>query len=371
MSIKVPLMNLKAQYLSLKEDLDYAVNNTIENAAFIGGPAVTNFENEFAEYLGGGEVISCGNGTDSLEMILSALDIGKGDEVIVPAMTWISTGEVVVTRGAKLVFADVEASTGCLNLQDVQQKITENTKIIIAVHLYGHVTDMPRLMEIAGAHKIKVIEDCAQAHGSSISDCKMGTWGVAGSFSFFPSKNLGCFGDGGAVFTKDKDLATKIRLIARHGQETKHVHLINGRNSRLDSLQARVLSVKLPHLEKWIDQKNKHARFYLNELAGIPELKLPVPTKYEARISWHLFVVRTSKRDELMKFLESNGVETNIHYPTALPFQPCYADWKHESDDFPGAFEIQKETLSIPIFAELKQEELDYVVDRIKSFFRQ
>lgn len=369
MSITVPLTNLKAQYLQLKEELDHAVNDVIQKTSFVGGTALSDFEEEFADYLGGGEVIGCGNGTDSLEIILTALEVGMGDEVIVPAMTWISTGEAVATRGAIPVFADVDADTGCLNLEDVNRKITSKTKVIIAVHLYGHTVNMPELMQIASDRDIYVMEDCAQAHGSSIAGRKVGTWGIAGSFSFFPSKNLGCFGDGGAVFTKSEALAEKIRLISRHGQKTKHVHLINGRNSRLDTLQARVLSVKLPHLEKWIDQKNQHADYYLQELAGIPDLKLPVPTREKARISWHLFVVRTSQRDELMSYLESKNIGTNIHYPTALPFQPCYKEMDHQLDQFPGAFELQNETLSIPMFAELEQEQLEYVVKHIKVFF--
>ncbi|BAO55404.1 DegT/DnrJ/EryC1/StrS family aminotransferase [Nonlabens marinus] len=371
MNRNIPLMDLKVQYESLKKGIDKVIEETLINAAFIGGSAVQNFEKEFADYLGSGIVTSCGNGTDSLEIIMTALEIGAGDEVIVPAMTWISTSEAIVTCGAKPIFADVLLNNSCLDVADVERKITSNTKAVIAVHLHGNMVDMPALMNLCNKHNIKVIEDCAQAHGSSLEGKKVGTWGIAGSFSFFPSKNLGCYGDGGAIYTENKKLSQKIRLIARHGQSSKNEHLINGRNSRLDSLQARILSIKLPHLEKWIDQKNNHAKYYCHSLKDVNELKLPPLSGNEIRLSWHLFVIRLKERDALRNHLKAHHIETGIHYPTALPFQPCYKYLNHTSKDFPIAAKLQDEVLSIPMYAELEKFQLDKIVNCIKLFYTQ
>jgi len=371
MNTTIALMDLQVQYQLLKKEIDFVIDDTLTNAAFIGGEAVRNFEFEFAEYLGSDEFVACGNGTDSLEIIMTAMGIGAGDEVIVPAMTWISTSEAVVTCGAQPVFADVRLDNVCLDLADVERKITTKTRAIIAVHLYGNTVDMPELMRIANNHGIKVIEDCAQAHGSTIEGKKVGTWGTAGSFSFFPSKNLGCYGDGGGICTDNKELSQKIQLIARHGQKNKHEHLINGRNSRLDSLQARVLSVKLPYLEKWIAQKNGHANYYIEGLKEIKELVLPPIANNEVRLSWHLFVIQLKDRDGLKHHLNKHEIETGIHYPTALPFQPCYKNYDYTNDDFPVAARLQNEILSIPMYAELQTFQLEKVVNCIKLFFEQ
>lgn len=256
----IPLIDLSAQYQHIKSDIDAAIERTLAQTSFIGGDSVAEFEQAFAKYLGAANVVSCGNGTDALEIILRVFNIGPGDEVLVPAMSWISTSEVIATAGATPVFVDVDPITYTINPTDLEHKVGERTKAVIPVHLYGHPADMPTVMKIAEQHNLYVIEDCAQAHGASISHQKVGTWGHAAGFSFFPSKNLGCYGDGGAMVFQDAEHAELARTIARHGQQTRHHHMLHGRNSRLDGLQAAVLLVKLPYLDQWLEAKRRIAR---------------------------------------------------------------------------------------------------------------
>ncbi len=370
MNQHIQLIDLQKQYGVIQDEIDPALSEMLRDASFIGGPAVDRFENDFSSYIGGGEVISCGNGTDSMEILLTSMGVGPGDEVIIPAMTWISTSEVVATRGAKPVFVDVRDDDACLDVDLVERAITKNTKAIIPVHLYGNCVDMAGLNTLSRKHNLNIIEDCAQAHGSSINGRKMGDWGDAGSYSFFPSKNLGCYGDGGAIYTSNNELAQECRLIARHGQRSKNTHLVNGRNSRLDAIQAKVLSIKLAHLDNWIRAKNKHADYYMQELSNIPGLKLPRADRDGERRSWHLFTIRTDRRDDLQEFLQAKGISTGIHYPVAPPLQACYKEFNHTPSDFPVAVNIQNETLSIPMYAELEENELAHIVKSIKAFFK-
>lgn len=371
MSNEIPMIDLYAQYQSIKKEIDRAITQTLEETSFIGGQPVKQFEQEFADFLGEGQVIPCGNGTDSMEMILKALDIKEGDEVIVPAHTWISTSEVVVSAGATPIFADVDFDTCCIDIADVERKITPNTKAVIAVHLYGHPADLPALERLAKKHDFHIIEDCAQAHGSMIDGKQVGMMGIAGSFSFYPGKNLGCYGDGGAVSSKDEDIALYVRQMANHGQLTKHEHTINGRNSRLDSLQARILSAKLPHLEEWIKLKNDHADYYSEGLKDVTEINLPKRIGDNVYHSWHLYVIKLKDRDGLKKHLEEQHIFCGIHYPKALPFQPCYSHYGLRPKDFPIAAQLQDEVLSLPMYAELKKEQLDRVIKNIKNYFAQ
>ena len=365
--MNISLVDLRAQYRGIQGEIDAAMAEVVQNAAFIGGAAVRQFEEAFAEYLGAERVVSCGNGTDSLEIILRVLGVQAGDEVLVPAMSWISTSEVVATMGAVPVFVDVDRDTYTIDSTQIESKITERTRAIIPVHLYGHPADMPTIMAIAEKHRLSVIEDCAQAHGATIQGKKVGTWGHAASFSFFPSKNLGCYGDGGAMAFPQADLAEQAHMIAHHGQQQRHHHRLHGRNSRLDALQAAILSVKLRHLLHWTELRIQHAQRYQELLESQANLVLPI-TRPEMQHVFHLYVVRTEQRDALQQHLEQQGVQSIVHYPVSLPFQACYAEQKNTPEDFPVAYQFQQEVLSLPLYPELTEAEMQTVVRHVKSF---
>ena len=313
-------------------------------------------------------MVSCGNGTDALEIILRVLGVGPGDEVLVPAMSWISTSEVVVTAGATPVFVDVDPRTYTISTEDLRRKINERSRAVIPVHLYGQPADMPTILEIAEAHSLWVIEDCAQAHGATINGQKVGTWGHAAGFSFFPSKNLGCYGDGGGMVFRDAAHAEQARVIAHHGQQTRHHHVLHGRNSRLDGLQAAVLSAKLPYLDQWLSEKQRAARQYAQQLSVIEDIICPTEPSDDQH-GWHLYVIRTPQRDRLQAVLRECGVQTGVHYPTALPFQACYAHLQHTTDDFPVTASYQPSILSLPLFAELTEAQVTRVTETIVDFF--
>ncbi len=366
--MSIPLIDLKAQYNRLQPEIDAAIEQTITNTAFIGGESVAQFEQEFGSYLGASQVVSCGNGTDALEIILRTLNIGVGDEVLVPTMSWVATSEVVVTAGATPVFVDVSLDTYTINPQEIVSKITERTKAIMPVHLYGHPADMPAIMEIAQKNNLLVIEDCAQAHGATINGRKAGTWGDAAGFSFFPSKNLGCYGDGGAMVFQKEEHAEQARIIARHGQRTRHDHVLHGRNSRLDGLQAAILLAKLPYLDQWLHEKQRAARQYTEQLAKITSIDCP-SEQSGYRHGWHLYVIRTSRRDQLQQKLQEQEIQTGIHYPTALPFLPCYQNLGHQPNDFPVTSQYQPEILSLPMYAELTNSQIEFITQTIADSF--
>lgn len=364
--MKIPFVDLYAQYQSIKKEIDAAIEQTIVNSSYIGGAAVKNFEQSFASYVGVKHVVACGNGTDSMEIILKAWGVGEGDEVIVPAHSWISTSEAVGNVGAIPVFVDVEADYFTINVSLIEQAITSRTKAIIPVHLYGHPADMPAIMDIAQKHGLKVMEDCAQAHGATIHGKKVGTFGDAASYSFYPGKNLGAYGDAGCMTTDDDTLAETIRMIANHGQKGKHNHLIEGRNSRLDGLQAAILSAKLPHLEEWTEARISNAAMYTKLLMG-STVKTPLVKEGYKHVH-HLYVIKTNNREELVRLLKENDIETAVHYPVALPFLPCYADRHFQPSDFPAAFANQSQILSIPLFAELTMEQIERIASLVHSF---
>jgi dTDP-4-amino-4,6-dideoxygalactose transaminase len=362
----IPFVDLHRQYVSIKTEIDKAITEVIRDTAFIGGKRITEFENEFAKWLGVKHCIGCANGTDSIEILLQAMEIGVGDEVIVPAISWISTSEAVSAVGATPIFVDIDEETYTIDVIKIEEKISSKTKAIIPVHLYGHPADMPKIMEIAEKYNLKVLEDCAQAHGAKIEGQRVGTFGHAASFSFYPGKNLGAYGDAGGMTTNDDQIAQIARRIANHGQEGKHNHLMEGRNSRLDGLQAAILTVKLPHLNSWVDLRNRVAQIYLN---GLDSDKFSLPNvKSGLDHAWHLFVFRTEDRKNLMRYLKENGVETAIHYPTALPFLPCYENRNFSPMDFPVAYEFQHKILSIPMFPELEDSEIEWVIKLLNEF---
>ena len=363
--MKIPFADLYAQYLSIKKDIDGAIETTIRNSAYIGGQAIKDFEAAFAAYLGIDHVIACGNGTDSIEILLKTYGIKEGDEVIVPAISWISTSEAVSSIGATPVFVDIEKDYFTMDISLLEKAITGKTKAIIPVHLYGQPADMPAIMKIAGAHNLVVIEDCAQAHGAKIAGRTVGTIGHASSFSFYPGKNLGAYGDAGCMATNDPAIAEKARMISQHGQKGKHNHLMEGRNSRLDGLQAAILLAKLPYLEQWTEARIANTRKY-DTLLRNTGVVIP-PTRANARHVFHLYVIRAGDRDRLQKDLTGAGIETAIHYPTALPFLPCYQHRNFAPDDFPVSLSCQSSILSLPLFPELQDSAIEYVCAAIKK----
>lgn len=364
--MKVPFVDLYAQYQRYQTEIDNAMADVIRNASFIGGPHVAAFEKNFGAYVGNTHAIACANGTDSLEILLEIFGIGPGDEVIVPASSWISTSESIGTKGATPVFVDIDEFY-TIDVRQIESKITDRTRCIIPVHLYGCAANMPEIMRIAEQHELFVIEDCAQAHGAAFNGKRIATFGDAASFSFYPGKNLGAYGDAGAITTNNEEIATTSRMIANHGQLKKHHHLIEGRNSRLDGIHAAVLNVKLQYVEQWTAERRANADLYRKYLAGAP---VEVPGEPEGgRHVYHLFVIQADRRDELAAFLAEKGIATAIHYPTPLPFIPCYAGLGHREEEFPVAYQASKRILSLPMYAELSEEQIKFVAQSIKEFY--
>ncbi|MEL6673304.1 MAG: DegT/DnrJ/EryC1/StrS family aminotransferase [Bacteroidota bacterium] len=360
---KIPFVDLTAQYQSIKSEIDEAIAEVIAETAFISGKYARQFEADFAAYLGTSHVIACANGTDSLEILLQAMGVSQGDEVIVPAMTWISTSEAVSSVGATPVFVDVDPQTYTLNPDLLEAAITEKTRVIIPVHLYGHPADMPRIMEIARRHDLKVLEDCAQAHGASIDGKLVGSWGDAASWSFYPGKNLGAYGDAGAMSTASEELAIMARSIANHGQPgKKHHHVREGRNSRMDGLQAAILSVKLKHLPRWTEQRIHWAQRYSEQLAGLP-VDLPSVGQGIKHV-FHVYALHSSQRGDMQAHLSSRNIAHSVHYPTPLPAMPPYQHLP--TQPFPVAQKISDQSLSLPLYPEMTEEMIQYVCEQIR-----
>ena len=368
--MNVPFVDLKAQYVNIKDEIDSAIHQVIDSTAFIGGFFVNRFRQEFADYIGVKHCIPCGNGTDALMLTLMAMGIGHGDEVIVPANSFIATSEAVTAAGADVVFCDVDDKTNNIDTKVLEKKITPNTKAIIAVHLYGNPADMKAIMEIAQKHQLKVIEDAAQAHGALYDGKKIGTLADAACFSFYPGKNLGAYGDGGAVVTNNDELAKKIKMLANHGRIEKYNHEFEGFNSRLDGLQAAVLSVKLKHLNDWTESRRRIAKLYSDNLSGIGDMMVPFEDQANYAV-YHLYVIKTAHRDALKTFLENKGIKCGIHYPIGLPFLKAYQHLNHNYEDFPVTAKNQKEVLSLPMFPELTDGQVEYVINSIKEYFNQ
>jgi dTDP-4-amino-4,6-dideoxygalactose transaminase len=361
--MKIPFVDLKAQYRSLQPEMNEAMMQVIENSAFISGDYASKFEHAFSSYLGMQFTVACANGTDSLEILLKAMGIGIGDEVLVPAISWISTAEAVSTVGGTPVFVDVDDDL-LIDINLIEQHITPRTKAIIPVHLYGNPVDMPHIMEIANKYGLKVLEDCAQSHAAAIHGKKAGTFGNASSFSFYPGKNLGAYGDAGGMVTNDAEIARIARAIANHGQEGKHNHLIEGRNSRMDGIQAAVLSTKLPHLENWTNMRIQNAHNY-NQLLSDRVVKPRERVGFKH--VYHLYVIQHENRDELSRILKEKGIDTAIHYPIPMPFMPCYSRFNHTESEFPKASKLSKQIISIPMYAELNQEQIAYVAEHVNA----
>ena len=364
----IKFLDLYRQYISIQPEIDKAIRSTIEQSTYIGGVAVRDFEAVFAEYQQAEYCVGVANGTDALEIAIEALALPAGSEIIVPANSFIASSEAVTRCGHRVVFADIDAVSFTLDLEDVARRISPNTKAIIAVHLYGHPCDMDGLRELAKSNNMKLIEDCAQAHGAEYKCRRIGALGDIGTFSFYPGKNLGAYGDAGAIVTNDPDLATRCRMIANHGRIDKYNHLMEGRNSRLDGLQAAILGVKLKHLDHWIDKRNVIAQRYLSGLHDVVGIALPKISP-EVRHAFHLYVIKIAKRDELKKYLAERGIETGIHYPIALPKLKAY-DYLHQSEEPMVANGMDGQLLSLPMGEHLRDAEVETVIGNVRSFFK-
>ncbi len=365
--LKVPFNNLHAQYLSIKDEVDEAISRVINDSSFIRGENVDRFEQEFSKIFNVNNCISCANGTDAIYIALKALKVKPGDEVIVPANSWISTSETVSQAGAKIIFCDIDKDTFTIDPDLIDSKITSKTVGIIPVHLYGHPAEMDKIMKLANKNKLWVIEDCAQAHLAKYDNQFVGLFGDFATFSFYPGKNLGAMGDAGAVVTNDNQLARNARLYANHGSLKKHHHEIEGINSRMDGLQAAVLRIKLRHIKDWTIKRQKIANTYSEKLNNI-KMQIPLVAINREHV-WHLYVIKTKKREKLMSYLNNLGIQTGIHYPTPLPFLQAYSKFGHKFEDFPNAYENQSKILSLPIYPELNSEQLVYVANSINRFF--
>lgn len=363
----VPFADLYAQYVSMKDEIDCAIAGVIRSSSFIRGADVVRFEEDFARAIGTKHCVSCANGTDSLYIAMRALGLKSGDEVIAPAHSWISTTETITQAGGSVVFCDTDRSTFTMDPEHLASLVTPRTVGIIPVHLYGQPADMDSILAVARRHRLWVIEDCAQAHLARYKGRVVGTIGDVASFSFYPGKNLGAMGDAGALVTNDRALADRMAMIARHGGLTKGDHQIEGINSRLDGLQAAVLSVKLTRLSGWTARRQQIAAMYRERLIGIPGLVLPAVGDGREHV-YHLYVIRHERRDALADYLQGVGIQTVVNYPVALPFLPAYARLRHRPEDFPDAFSNQKRILSLPIFPEMSGDQIEEVCDSIIKF---
>lgn len=366
-SCTIPFADLQAQYKSIKGDIDAVIFKVIEQSQFIRGPYVDKFEEMFAALIDRDHCVSCANGTDALYIAMRALGVSSGDEVIVPAHSWISTSQTVTQAGGTVVFCDTAIDSYTIDAASIESKITPRTVGIIPVHLYGQAADMGAIMAIAERHGLWVLEDCAQAHLARHNGRLVGTFGNAATYSFYPGKNLGAMGDAGAIVTNEPDLAERMMMFARHGGLKKGSHLIEGINSRLDGLQAAVLTVKIPHLQSWTKARQSRAALYSELLASEDSISTPVTSRGNEHV-WHLYVIKHNHRDELADFLGKAGIQTVINYPVALPFLPAYQRYGHVPQDFPNAFYNQSRILSLPVYPELQDSQVEHVAATVSAF---
>jgi dTDP-4-amino-4,6-dideoxygalactose transaminase len=368
--MSIPLLDLKAQYQTIREDVQKAVENVLESGQYIMGPEVKALEEEIAAYCGVKHAIGVGNGTDALLLALDARGIGAGDEVITTPFTFFATGEVVSQLGATPVFVDIDPDTYNIDVAQIKAKINEKTKAIIPVHIFGQPANMDEIMALAEEHDLFVLEDAAQAIGSEYRGKKIGNWGHAATFSFFPTKNLGGYGDGGMIVTNDDELAASLRILRLHGSfPKKYYHDRLGYNSRLDALQAAILRVKFRHLDEWNDGRREKAKLYDEKLQG-----LPVKTPFHApdrRHIYHLYIVQAEERDALMQRLKDNGISSGVYYPLPLHLQEVYRDLGYAEGDIPNAEFAAKRTFALPVYPEMTEAQVDEVVSVIRQFYEE
>ena len=368
------MVDLNSQYLAIKSEIDAAIQEVLDSTAFIQGPQVKEFADSLGKYLDSQFVIPCANGTDALQIAMMALGCKPGDEIILPVHTYVATAEVIALLGLVPVFTEVDEKTFNLDVIQIENKITERTFAIVPVHLYGQCADMEAILNLAQKHRLFVIEDAAQALGAEYTfadgrKMKAGTMGTIGCTSFFPSKNLGCFGDGGAIFTQDASLADTLKMIANHGQKIKYHHDVVGVNSRLDTLQAAILKVKLNYLDAYAMKRNDVARFYDRELSSVPFLELPYRSPNSTHV-FHQYTVRTNgiDRDHFKAYLESRGIPSMIYYPVPLHLQKAYRRAECPEGSFTITERLSKTVISLPIHTEMKVSQLSYICDTIKGY---
>lgn len=364
--MKIPFVSFRPMEKELEKDLREAFERVFSNSWYIDGLEDEKFEKAFAEYCNRKYCVGVGNGLDALMLALKALGVGAGDEVIVPSNTYIATALAVTYVGATPVFVEPNIRTFNLDSSKIEPAISDKTRAIIPVHLYGQACDMDSIMEIAKKYNLYVIEDCAQAHGATYKEKVIGSFGDAACFSFYPGKNLGALGDAGALVTNNIELASKVRALGNYGSDYKYHHIYQGHNSRLDEIQAAFLAAKLPHLERMNEERRRIARCYLEGINN-PEVILPYTLKDVVPV-WHIFGLRCKRRTELEKFLNEAGIGTNKHYPIPMHLQDCYKDLKYKKGDFPIAEEISETELSIPMYYGMSEEQIQYIIDNINEF---
>jgi len=362
--MKIPLVDLKSQYKEIEKEIDSKVKEVILSCNFIGGRYVKKFEQNFANYIRTKHCIGVGNGTEALFIALKCLGITQGDEVITAANSFIATSEAITMTGARVVFVDCDEKTYNIDVKKIEKAITNRTKAIIPVHLYGQPADMDPILKIAKKYNLFVIEDAAQAHGAKYKGLNVGTIGDCACFSFYPGKNLGAYGDAGAIVTNNAELAQKVRMFANHGRKEKYNHEFEGVNSRLDGLQAAILDVKLKHLAQWIERRRTIAKMYDEGLKNTVITPYVLPG---VRHVYHLYVIRIKNRDKVRKFLAEKGISTGIHYPIPLPFLKAYSYLGHKPADFPVAYSIKDELLSLPIYGDMTDEQVEYVIQHLRN----
>lgn len=364
MTNNIDFVDLKEQYRNISSEIDAAIREVLTTASFIGGRFVNSFETNFAKYVGAKHCIGVGNGTDALFIALKTLGIGPCDEVITAANSFIATSEAIAMCSARAVFVDYDERTYNMNIARLEKAITNRTRAIIPVHLYGQPAEMHGLLKIAGRHGLHVIEDAAQAHGARYNGKAVGTFGDFACFSFFPGKNLGAYGDAGAIVTNSDVLALKARMYANHGRIDKYDHVLEGVNSRLDALQAAVLDVKLKYLDGWTNRRNEIARLYDKGLADVAITPSLLPG---AEHAYHLYVIRIRNRNNVMRALKDKGISTGIHYPVPLPFLKAYKHLGYKPQDFPVAYSLKDEILSLPIYADMTDAQVEYVIREVHN----
>ncbi len=367
--MQIPLIDLKAQYARIRDEIDAAMRETIETTTFIGGPQVDAFEAEFARYLGVPHVLGVSSGTSALHLALIAAGVAAGDEVVLPAHTFIATSEVVRRLAARARFCDIDETTFTIDPAAMERAITRKTRAVIPVHLYGHPVNFAPIAEIAARHRIRVVEDAAQAQGARYRGIRCGALASLSAFSFYPGKNLGAYGDAGAVVAADAAEMTRLRSLGNHGRLDKHRHAEEGFNYRLDGLQAAVLRVKLRHLDDWNAARRRVARWYHERLEGISDVRLPA-TASEVEHAFHLYVIRVPNRDRVYARLQEHGIGAGIHYPVPLHLQPAYAHLGHHAGDFPVAERVADEIISLPIYAEITESQVDRVCSALRECLR-
>ncbi len=364
----IPLTDLRIQYQSIRKEIDSAIGRILERADFILGEELELLEKEISQYIGVKYAVGVGSGTDALVLALSGLGIGRGDEVITTPFTFIATAEAIVRTGAKPVFCDIDPRTYNIDPQKIEEKITKRTKAIIPVHLYGLPCNMDKILEIAKSNDLKVVEDCAQSFGSEYKGKKVGSFGDCGCFSFFPAKTLGCFGDGGMITTNDEEFARRIKMLRNHGSTTKYYYSLHGFNSRLDTLQAAILRVKLKYIDGWINKRIENASLYNKLLSQISSVEVPFVPGSEYKHTFNYYTVRIKgKRDYLRGHLREKGVSCAVYYPLCLHLQEVYRGLNYERGVFPYAESAQEEVLSLPIYPELSRSNIEKISNFIKE----